>query len=141
MSSSASSSMTYLLDTHALIWALFEPSKLSSNVSAVLENRSLQVSVSAISFWEISLKFGLGKLDLPNTSPDELPDATQQMGFSIAELSPALLTSYHRLPPHPTHKDPFDRLLVWQALQSRHTLISKDIKMKLYAELGLHVFC
>ncbi|MCF6311964.1 MAG: type II toxin-antitoxin system VapC family toxin [Verrucomicrobiales bacterium] len=129
--------MSYLLDPHTLLWILFEPSKLSSVALSVLEDSHQEISVSAISFWEISLKHGLGKLNLPATSPEELPQATQSMGFTIAELDPTLLASYHHLLPQPDHKDPFDRLLIWQALQCHHCLISKDKKMKLYADQGL----
>jgi len=129
--------MTYLLDTHTLIWTLFDPDKLSHKVRAIIESRKHPVFVSAVSFWEISLKFGLGKIDLPKTSPDELPQAVRETGFSIAELSPDLLASYHQLKPHPKHKDPFDRLLIWQAIQARHCLLSKDKKMDLYAGQSL----
>lgn len=129
--------MKYLLDTHTLIWVLFEPKKLSKQVRTILEDRNNIISISSISFWETSLKFGLGKLVLPKTLPDELPEAVKKMGFSIADLTPDLLASYHRLKPDSNHKDPFDRLLVWQAIREGCCLISKDKKLPGYENQGL----
>ena len=131
--------MNYLLDTHTLLWALYSPDKLSSRVRSLLEDQENDVQVSAISFWEISLKFGLGKLELPDTNPEELPQVSQDVGFSIVDLSPDLLSSYHRLELLPNHRDPFDRLLVWQAIQGQFCLLSKDKRLPLYQNQGL--FC
>ena len=58
--------MTWLLDTHALLWALFEPGKLGRKTHAILDDRVNEVLVNPVSYWEISLKYGLGKLE-PNT--------------------------------------------------------------------------
>jgi PIN domain nuclease of toxin-antitoxin system len=130
--------MTWMLDTHALLWALFEPDKLGRKVRAVLENPANQVLVSPVSYWEISLKFGLGKLVLPDTDPSEIPHAVSQLGLREDLLVPDILASFHRLPYAPNHRDPFDRLLVWQAIRRGHTLLSKDRALPFFRTHGLH---
>lgn len=70
-----------MLDTHALLWALLEPDKLGRKTRAILKDRENEVRVSPVSYWEISLKFGLGKLVLPNTDPSEIPAAAYQLGL------------------------------------------------------------
>ena len=68
--------MNYLLDTHVLLWTLFESRKLSNIVKQIILNPDCNIFVSIFSFWEISLKFGLGKISLNNIKPDDLPDIT-----------------------------------------------------------------
>jgi PIN domain nuclease of toxin-antitoxin system len=130
--------MTWMLDTHALLWALFEPNKLGRKARARLEDRANQVMVSPLSYWEISLKFGLGKLVLPDTDPSEIPRAALQLGLHEETLDPSVLATFHRLPYAPGHRDPFDRLLVWQALRHGHTLLSKDRALPFFRTHGLH---
>lgn len=129
--------MAWMLDTHALIWALFEPDKLGRKTRAVLKDRANDVRVSAISYWEISLKSGIGKLTLPETDPSEIPAAAQQLGLRLEPLNVDMLASYHRLPQAPDHRDPFDRLLIWQAIHCKHTLLSQDRALPFYKDHGL----
>lgn len=129
--------MDYLLDTHTLLWSLFETRKLSSRAKAILEDPSNAIFVSGISFWEISLKFGLGKLDLPSTDPSELPDVVAKTGFIEASLENAILSSYHQLESSHEHRDPFDRMLIWQSLRSGYCLVSKDKRLSYYKGQGL----
>jgi len=127
--------MNYLLDTSILLWSLFSPKQLSKKVRIVLLNKQNAIYVSAITFWEISLKYSLGKLELPDVAPQELLNVSKQSGFQILSLKPEIVASFHQLPR--VHKDPFDRMLVWQAIQSSYTLISKDKDMKKYRSYGL----
>src|SRR3989344_1459233 len=122
--------MNYLLDTSTLLWSLFSPKQLSKKARIILLNKHNAIYVSAISFWEISLKYSLGKLDLPNVEPQELLNVSKQSGFQILSLKADIVASFHQLPR--AHKDPFDRMLVWQAIQSNYTLISKDKEMRKY---------
>lgn len=131
--------MVWMIDTHALIWALFEPDKLGRKTRAILKDRSNEVRVSAISFWEISLKSSLGKLVLPETDPSEIPAAAQQLGLQVEPLTVDMLSSYHRLPYAPDHRDPFDRLLIWQAICCNCTLLSRDRDMPFYKAHGLRI--
>ena len=129
--------MTWMLDTHALLWALFEPGQLGRKTRAILKNSSNEVLVSPVSFWDISLKFGLGKLALPDTDPAEIPAAAHQLGLAEEPLTADIFSTFHRLPYAPDHRDPFDRLLVWQAICRKHTLLSRDRAMPFFKTHGL----
>jgi PIN domain nuclease of toxin-antitoxin system len=130
--------MNYLLDTHTLIWAIKERKKLTRAVIAALENPDNSIFVSAITFWEISLKYATGKLELRNILPDEFPGASLQMGFELLSLSPNEGASFHQLP-LTDHKDPFDRMLIWQAIQQSLIFVSKDDRLHQYKGVGLKI--
>lgn len=129
--------MPWMLDTHALLWALFEPDKLGRKARAILKDPANEVRVSPVSYWEISLKFGLGKLVLPDTDPAEIPAAAHQLGLLEESVAPEVFSTFHRLPYAPDHRDPFDRLLVWQAIRGKHTLLSRDRAMPFFKAHGL----
>lgn len=128
--------MIALLDTHSFLWAAMAPEKLSAKVRKVVADPAHEIHVSTISFWEISLKFALGKLDLVGCAPDDLVKVAEDMGLDIVAPTPEESAGFHRLPKL-GHKDPFDRMLVWQCLQRRCTFISKDKALAGYAALGL----
>ena len=121
--------MKLLLDTHALLWSIIEPERLSPTAHAAITDPAALVAVSAISFWEIAIKTALGKLSLSGTTPEALVDAAQQQGFDLLPLDPRLAASFTRLPVDPQHRDPFDRMLVWQAISLGYTLVSRDRKI------------
>jgi PIN domain nuclease of toxin-antitoxin system len=129
--------MTWMLDTHALIWALFEPEKLGAKARGILDDSRNEVMVSPLSYWEISLKSGLGKLQLPGTDPEEIPSAAKQLGLVEMPLIPETLSTYHQLPPIPDHRDPFDRMIIWQCIRGKHTLLSCDRVLAAYRFHGL----
>ena len=130
--------MSYLLDTHSLIWSILSPSKLSPNVQAILRDAEQEVMVSAVNFWEISLKYALGKLHLEGLSPEDFVSASTNIGFKIIELDAKTTSTFHQLTAT-YHKDPFDRMLIWQAIQSDYTLISRDELVRKYQSEGLKV--
>ncbi len=130
--------MSYLLDTHTLIWALTEPHRLSDTVKDIVLDTTSDIVVSAVSFWEISLKCGIQKLVLEGLTPDDFPKAAVETGFRLIELDSLTAASYHKLTAT-HHRDPFDRMLIWQALQNRFRLISKDAVVLKYASEGLTV--
>jgi len=131
--------MNFLLDTHTLLWSLTEKNKLSIRVKKVLEDPENTVLVSAISFWEISLKFSIGKLNLEGVLPHELPLLAQKTGFLLIPVAPEEAATYHLLT-ITSHRDPFDKMLIWQAIQQNFTLISKDKNMLRYDKEGLKIF-
>ena len=131
--------MRYILDTHFVLWALFEPDKIDGEIIAILKDEDATKLVSGISFWEISLKFSLGKLELSGTNPDEIHDKIIDSGFEVISVENELFASYYKLPKKDIHKDPFDRLLIWQAMQNDLTLITKDQKMQKYIKDGLKI--
>ncbi|MEZ0485195.1 type II toxin-antitoxin system VapC family toxin [Fibrella aquatica] len=130
--------MSYLLDTHTLIWALTDPDKLSPTTRAILTDGSDDILVSAISFWEISLKHSLQKMTLEGIVPEDFPKAAEATGFRLLSLDTTTVSTYHRLAAT-YHKDPFDRMLIWQAIQSNYRLISKDENVSKYVSEGLQV--
>ncbi|WP_426667325.1 type II toxin-antitoxin system VapC family toxin [Mucilaginibacter sp. McL0603] len=129
--------MNYLLDTHTLIWAITEKGKLSSVARKTIENTDNTILVSAISFWEITLKFSINKLDISGFLPEDLPGLSIKSGFNLIPLLPVESASYHHLPAIGLHKDPFDRMLIWQAIQQELILISKDKNILQYKSAGL----
>ena len=131
--------MIYLLDTHYVLWSLFEPAKIARPIRQLLENDTDTKLISGVNLWEISLKYSLGKLELGSTNPSEVFDMLLEAGFEIAELESRLLATYHQLPRRDTHRDPFDRLLIWQAISSDYTLISHDRKIEQYRADGLQL--
>ncbi len=131
--------MDYLLDTHTLLWVLFEPQKLSQKARRIIVDSGNTVLVSPVSYWEISLKYGLGKLLLPATDPSEIPDATTRQGLTELPATTGIMSTFHKLPANPDHGDPFDRLIIWQAISAKIPLLSKDRAMKSYQSHGLNV--
>jgi len=130
--------MTYLLDTHTMIWVITETSKLSPVARTIIENPDHQILVSPISFWEISLKFALGKLELHKVAPEDFPTACTAMDFDVLPLESKITSTLYRMQ-GTYHKDPFDRMLIWQALCLGLPLISKDVSIALYQSEGLQV--
>ncbi|MDJ0753010.1 MAG: type II toxin-antitoxin system VapC family toxin [Ardenticatenaceae bacterium] len=131
--------MIYLLDTHIVLWSLFEPVKLAEPIRQILENETDTKLISGVNMWEISLKYSLGKLELGDTDPGEVFDTLLEAGFEVAELESRLLATYHQLPRREDHRDPFDRLLIWQAITNGYTLISHDKKIEQYRRDGLRL--
>ena len=93
--------------------------------------------VSGINLWEISLKYSLGKLMFEDTSPDQVYEKIVESGYSIVAIDNRDLLTYYLLPKKDDHKDPFDRLLIWQAIQQGYTMLTADRKFAHYAEDGL----
>ena len=92
-----------------------------------------------VSFWEISLKYALGKLQPAGVEPEDLPETTEEMGMDILQVSAYEAASFHKLSKL-AHKDPFDRLIIWQAIQRRMHLISKNRSFQDYGPSGLKVY-
>lgn len=131
--------MNYLLDTHYILWSLFEPDRITLPVRLVLENETDSKLISGVNLWEISLKYSLGKLELGGTNPAELYETLLEAGFEVADMDNRLLATYFQLPKKDDHKDPFDRLLIWQAIVNGYTLITQDSKIEQYRADGLRL--
>ncbi len=125
--------MRFLLDTHILLWFLENNPNLSEPIRGVITNPENLVFVSVISAWEISIKQSLGKLIAPNN----LEEALRFSNFEVLDMTLAHGLRVADLPMH--HKDPFDRMLISQALVEGLTLISVDEKFKLYDVLLFRV--
>jgi PIN domain nuclease of toxin-antitoxin system len=110
--------------------------KLSRQIKIILEGEK-EVHVSLISLWEISLKFGLGKLELRESSPEKLWTDSLKMNYKLLPLNFEETISFHQLPRE--HNDPFDRMLVWQAIKNDLVLISIDKQLDVYQKFGLKI--
>jgi PIN domain nuclease of toxin-antitoxin system len=131
--------VSYLLDSHAFLWCALRPAGLSARVRELLAQPETRCVVSAVSFWELSLKHSLGKLDLTGVTPGDFPQLAEQMRFEVLPLDGMTAATFFQLP-SPGHRDPFDRLLVWQAIRSHLILISKDGALDAYTKSGLQRF-
>ena len=132
--------MTYLLDTHYMLWSITDSKKLSEKAKEVISNPANTIIVSAVSFWEVSLKVSLGKLEIiGGLFPEDLPEACLKTGFSIIKLSAQDSSTFYNLKAV-YHKDPFDRMLIWQAIKNNYSVISADINVKKYVSEGLDVW-
>jgi PIN domain nuclease of toxin-antitoxin system len=118
--------MRFLLDTHVLLWWLANDPNLSADIRDVIGNSSNICFVSAVSIWEIAIKNSIGKL----RQPDDLLAVLQDNRFQILDISAVHCLRVGSLPWH--HKDPFDRLLISQAMVEGLTMISVDSMVKLY---------
>jgi len=130
--------MKLLIDTHIFLWALFEPSKLNPRIAKCLQSAE-QVHVSTITFWEISLKVGIGKLKLPKTRPAELPSIAEETGLTISTPDTQSFATFNELPVN-QHRDPFDRMLAWQAICEKYVLVTADEAFAEYRLAGLRTF-
>ena len=130
--------MNYLLDTHTFLWSAFSPDKLSAKARNEIRSAENQVYISIFSFWEISLKCTLGKIELTDCSPSDMPEIASQMGIEIIQLDALETASFYQLP-KVAHKDPFDRMIIWQAIKQELVLISKDADFPDYRQFGLKV--
>ena len=126
----------YLLDTHSFLWTVFNSKNLGSQARSVILDLDNVIYISSITFWEISLKFSTGKLDLENCISEQLVSIAEQLNFKTLLLSSDESASFYSLPKL-EHKDPFDRMLIWQAISNNLILISKDSKFESYSGIWL----
>ncbi len=122
--------MKLLLDTHVLLWAATAPDELGTQARDMIEDGTQEVLVSVVSAWEIAIKQSLGNLELPSTAEQWLPVVLRRSGFDLAEVGLAAALKVRALPWH--HRDPFDRLLVAQALEDGYTLVTRDEVLATY---------
>jgi PIN domain nuclease of toxin-antitoxin system len=131
--------MIYVLDTHKLIWNIVDSQKLTTNDTEIILNIENLIYVSKVSLWEISLKYSIGSLKLNYLKPDDLPKYIEECGFQILDLSVEELVTFNKLPIVLDHKDPFDRLIIWQCIKNNFTLMSRDQKIETYKQFGLNL--
>ena len=123
--------MKYLLDTCALIDMLFTPERLSTRAWAALEGGN-SLAVSIASFWEIMIKQQIGKLGIKETSVQDLKTACTALDIEVLQTEIKHIDLIRSLPRYKDHGDPFDRLIICQALSEKLPLITSDGKMSRY---------
>ncbi len=114
-------SQRLLLDTHALIWALSGPRRLPARVAKVVRDPENDVYASAVGTWEVAIKSALGKIDADVAA---VADGAREADFEELPITIAHTVRLRALPAH--HRDPFDRLLVAQALVEQLTIVTHD---------------
>ena len=112
--------MKVLLDTHALLWWVTDDPRLSDAARDAIH--TAEVAVSVVSLWEIEIKRGLGHIDVDTRAL--IREVSQTEGFRMLEIRPTHVLALGELPL--LHKDPFDRMLIAQAIRDRLTLVSRD---------------
>jgi PIN domain nuclease of toxin-antitoxin system len=113
--------MRLLLDTHALLWWLADDDQLGPRARELIEDPGNDVLVSVVSLWEIVVKVRVGKLE---ADIQEVADIVTRDGFALLDISTAHLVTLAKLPMH--HRDPFDHLLMAQAIEEDATFVSQD---------------
>ena len=116
--------MKFLVDTHAFIWFTEGSTELSTTSRVILEDITNDCYVSIASLWEMSIKVGLGKLSLKVGDYAKVIDLVNENGFQILGIDFSHTLENTKLPLH--HRDPFDRIIISQAIVENMDIISKD---------------
>jgi PIN domain nuclease of toxin-antitoxin system len=122
--------MKILLDTHIFLWFISGDTQLSTDVRDAIRDPNNEVYLSAVSIWEAIIKYQLGKLPLPEPPEKYLPkqrDLHQIVSLALDEISVIQLAKLPSL-----HRDPFDRILICQALQNGLTIATVDTAVRAY---------
>jgi PIN domain nuclease of toxin-antitoxin system len=123
--------LNVLLDTHVALWAITDSPKLAKAGRTLIESPNTTVWVSAASVWEIAIKYSLGRGEMPVSSGDAVR-YFRESGYQFLAIDPEHAVAVEELPPH--HQDPFDRILVAQALVEPMRLITHDATVALYSD-------
>ena len=115
--------MSYLLDTHALIWALEDNQKLSVAARKIIDDENNAIFVSMASLWEMAIKLSRGKLSL-SQSLEDIMGSLENQRVTLLSVKPAHILKLLDLPFE--HNDPFDRLMIAQCLQENMTFVSNE---------------
>jgi PIN domain nuclease of toxin-antitoxin system len=124
--------MRLLLDTHLLLWALAEPARLPAGLAADLQDSRNEIYFSAASIWEIAIKQARGRADFA-VQPEEIATAAVETGFTELPVRWQAAAAVATLQAH--HRDPFDRLLVAQAMTELLMLYTADRQLSAYSHL------
>jgi PIN domain nuclease of toxin-antitoxin system len=119
-----------LVDTGVLIHSLIAPLKLNRRAVELLEDNSSEVYLSAASSWEITIKFGTGKLKLPHPPSEFVVRAIQLMSLQPLDITHSHVAALEKLPNY--HRDPFDRILIAQAQAEGLVLLTADRNLEKY---------
>lgn len=122
--------MRLLIDSHALIWYVDQHQQLSSASHAAMSDPANELLLSAGSIWEIAIKIGLGKLVLTQPYLLWMSQALTDLGITVLPVTVEYADAQASLPRH--HSDPFDRLIVAQALVEKVSIVSADASIDAY---------
>ena len=122
--------MRLLLDTHALLWYLYDDAKLSVDARSLISEPANSLLISPASYWELAIKVSLRKVALKLPVIELVREATTDLGATILPIEPRHMAPLDSMPFH--HRDPFDRLLIAQAMVEGVPLVSADAVFDLY---------
>jgi PIN domain nuclease of toxin-antitoxin system len=128
--------LNLLLDTHVALWAITDNPKLSQKARALISAPRSTIWVSAASLWEIAIKRSLARSNMPVTSSEAL-ELFEEAGYRILAIEAEHATAVEQLPPH--HQDPFDRILIAQALVTPMRLLTRDAALSKYGDMVVTV--
>lgn len=123
--------MKLLLDTHAFLWFIMGSPHLSSRARALIEDAANEKFLSVASLWETAIKLSLGKLTLTTSFESLIPAQLSLNGIDLLNITTGHAAVVATLPFH--HRDPFDRLLIAQAMVEKIPLVSTDAAFDSYA--------
>jgi len=123
--------MEILIDTHIFLWLAVSPERISKNSLELLQDRSHRLFFSAVSVAELMIKESIGQIEIPF----DILEAAEKMGMDLLDFDAASALKLGTLPFH--HKDPFDRMLITQALTHNLTFCTVDAKIARYKDEGL----
>jgi PIN domain nuclease of toxin-antitoxin system len=119
-----------LLDTHCWLWMLVTPEKFSPSALEILESTDHDLFLSAASSWEIAIKYALGRLPLPQPPSEYVPDRIIRSGVTGLPVEHRHALAVADLPSH--HRDPFDRILIAQAIVESLPILTADPQLSRY---------
>jgi PIN domain nuclease of toxin-antitoxin system len=120
-----------LLDTHTFLWAVLDDPRLSDNARALMLNADNELLVSPASYWEIAIKISVGKYEIDDDFETFMERQTVYSEFTLLPISVKHVAVVATLPFH--HRDPFDRLLIAQAISEGIPIVSTDHALDLYS--------
>ena len=123
--------MNILLDTHIALWALVDSPRLADSIRNLLEVADTTVFVSVATLWEIAIKHAAARGDMPISGEDARKYCLQS-GFYLLPITAQHAVAAGTLPPH--HRDPFDRMLVAQAITEPLRLVTRDKQVLRYSD-------
>ncbi len=126
--------MRLLLDTHVAIWATNTPERIPAHIRAIIEESNGQVSVSVVAVWEIAIKHQLGRSDAPPLSGHQAIVEFETASFNLLPVTAVHAAFVERLPP--LHADPFDRLMLAQAVMENMQFVTYDRLLSRY-DIGI----
>jgi PIN domain nuclease of toxin-antitoxin system len=121
-----------LVDTHSLFWYIDGDSQLSATAETLLRDTTNEILISPASYWEIAIKVSIGKWQLNQPYEDFIDMCLNRYGFHILPILPTHTARLIGLPFPPKHKDPFDRLIVAQAIVEGIPVVSIDQTLDAY---------
>jgi PIN domain nuclease of toxin-antitoxin system len=119
-----------LLDTHTFLWWINDDARLSNRCRAIISSGVNEILFSAVSAWEIAVKASIGRLTIPGDLETYTLEQVSRNRFEVLPISLAHALRVSRLPSH--HKDPFDRMLIAQALVEKVTILTAEAQIARY---------